>query len=122
MTGFLQGLFGVISVGVASGLATRWVLPVACRIVLGVLEDVLKASAAVILLPEMLVSGAARAKGDSPPKAAYLYGSAVTAGLRLVLLALRRSFRGLAIVAQNVPIGAVGILAGSLYAVALLRA
>lgn len=121
MTGFLRGLFEVISTAVASGLAVRWVLPVAFRMALGLLEDVLKASAAVILLPELLVSRAARARGDCPPKAAYLYGSVVTAGLRFVLLALRRGLRGLAIAAQNLPVVAVGVVAGCLHAVVLLR-
>ncbi|MBP2184569.1 hypothetical protein [Amycolatopsis magusensis] len=74
-------------------LTIRFVLPVALRSVVEPARDFVMVVAALLVLPEYLVSRRHRLDGRTPPQLAYLYGDGVArlawAGDRAVVLVLR---------------------------------
>lgn len=121
MTDFLKNLLFVVAVAGSAVVVARWILPVALRLVLDLLEDIVAATAAVLLLPEYLLSRTVRARGGSPPQLAYEYGALVAGCARHVQLVLRRICRGLVVLGRTLPPAAVAAITVVVHILLLLR-
>ena len=120
MTALLQELLLIIVIAASACIAVRWLVPIALRLVLDILEDAVAFVAALLLLPEYWLSTTIRERQDSPPQVAYEYSAAVAGVARHLQLALRRICRGLAVAAHAAHPVLVAAIAVGLHLVLLL--
>jgi hypothetical protein len=113
-----NALYTVLVIALAAGLAAMagWVAPGLLRVAAEVLDALVAAAAGLVLLPEYLLSNAARADGRCPSALAYEFGEIVAVLACSTQQILRRICMGLAKALSATPPGVLAVVGGGLAA------
>jgi hypothetical protein len=93
-------------------VVVRWLLPLVLRLSQRPLQDLIDLTAALLVLPECLLSSTCRRVVGMPPRISYEYAAAIGWAAHIVHSVLGRAFPVVARIAGRIPAPVVAVVAG----------